>query len=350
VLSLDGSEGEGGGQVLRAALALSAGTGQPFEIKRIRERRPRPGLRPQHLAAVRAVSLACQAEVHGAFEGSPDLRFTPRQVQGGDYRLELGAAGPATLLLETVAPVLARAETSSTIAIEGGTHVPLSPSLEFVARHWSAAVSGLGIDVAVRLERAGFARKGGGELRARITPARRPGALYLEERGRLVSLHGVSGVGRLALDVAVRQRDAAQQRLWEARRLEAEWEVLDVPAASPGSFLYVEAVFEGGRGGFSFLGEKGVRPELLGDRAARRLLRFLGDEQGAVDGHLADQLVVPLALSGGGGRVTTTEVTGHLEAVAALAARFGVPARTWGRVGGPGGVEVERVDSLETAG
>jgi RNA 3'-terminal phosphate cyclase (ATP) len=153
-------------------------------------------------------------------------------------------------------------------------------------------------------------------------------------------LAGVSGAGRLKGDVARRQRDAAARSLWERRRLEAEWEVAEVNADSPGSFLYLEARFEKGRGAFAFLGQRGVSAESIGDRAARRLLRFLEDEDGAVDPHLADQLVVPLALAGGGGRVTTVEVTRHLETAVEVATRFGVRARVWGRLGGPGGLEV----------
>src|SRR5262249_51543659 len=126
------------------------------------------------------------------------------------------------------------------------------------------------------------------------------------------------------------------------RRLEAEWEVRDnVAAASPGSFLLLEAIFEQGRAAFGFLGERGLRAERLGDRAARHLLKFL-EAEGAVDPHLADQLAVPLALARGGGRVTTPEVTQHLETVAAVVSIFGVPARTWGRRGGPGGLDDDR--------
>jgi RNA 3'-terminal phosphate cyclase (ATP) len=115
---------------------------------------------------------------------------------------------------------------------------------------------------------------------------------------------------------------------------------LEVPASSKGCFLLLEAIFEEGRGAFGLIGERRVRAEALGDRAGRQLLKFLDSDDGAVDPHLADQLVVPLALAGGGGRVTTTEVTSHLETVAGIVSRFGIPARTWGRRGGAGGVEV----------
>jgi RNA 3'-terminal phosphate cyclase len=157
-----------------------------------------------------------------------------------------------------------------------------------------------------------------------------------------VGIRGTSGASRLTGDVARRQADAARELLWERRRLESTWDLVDVPASSPGSFLLLEAVFEESRAAFGFLGQRGVRAEVVGDRAARTLLKFLEGE-GAVDPHLADQLAVPLALSGGGGRVTTTEVTRHLETVAGVVSQFGIPARTWGRRGGPGGLEVERV-------
>jgi RNA 3'-terminal phosphate cyclase (ATP) len=140
--------------------------------------------------------------------------------------------------------------------------------------------------------------------------------------------------------VAERQRDGAQRTLWEERRMEVPVEVLDVSGASPGSFLLVEAVFETGRAAFGFLGQKGVRAEAIGERAARRLLKFLEDEEGAVDGHLADQLVLPMAIAGGGGSATTCEVSRHLETVVDVARSFGVEARVWGRRGGPGGFEV----------
>jgi RNA 3'-terminal phosphate cyclase (ATP) len=201
-------------------------------------------------------------------------------------------------------------------------------------------VERLGLRIAPRLERAGFYPRGGGAAGAEVQPwAGAAGPLVLEERGALVSVHGTAGQGRLKTDTAQLLRRSAEGRLWEARRIESAWDVLEVPAASPGSFLLLEAVFEQGRAAFGFVGQKGVRPEVLGDRAARTLLKFLEGE-GAVDPHLADQLAVPMALGGQGGRVTTTEVSLHLETVADVLSQFDFPARTWGRRGGPGGLEV----------
>jgi len=339
VLTIDGSRGEGGGQVLRTALALSTVTGQPFQIVKIRARRSVPGLRPQHLAAVRAATLVADAGTGGAFEGSPDLRFEPKSIAAGDYRFEIATAGAATLVLQTVLAPLATAGEGSRVEVTGGTHVKAAPSFEFLARNWAGTVARMGLQAGLRLTRAGFYPPGGGEVRASVSPWTRPAGLSLETRGALLEIRGVSGAGKVRGDVAQRQADATRDRLWEARRLESSWEVADVPAASPGTFLYVEALFEQSRAAFGFLGEKGLRAEALGDRAARMLLKFL-EGDAATDPHLADQLAVPLAIGGGGGRISTSEVTPHLVTVAEVVSLFGIPARTWGRVGGPGGIEV----------
>jgi RNA 3'-terminal phosphate cyclase (ATP) len=340
LLAIDGAQGEGGGQILRTALCLAAVRGQGFELTRIRAGRTRSGLRPQHLAAVRAAALACGARVGGAFEGSPDLRFEPGPVAAGEFRFEIATAGAATLVLQTVIPALATAAAGSRVSVTGGTHVPASPSFDYLARHWRAVVGELGLSARFELVCAGFYPPGGGEIAAGVEPWPRPAPLAWEERGALREVRGISGSARLRGDVAQRQRDAAQARLWEERRIEAAWDVAEVKGASPGSFLLLEAVFERSRAAFGFLGEKGLRAERLGDRAARQLLRFL-ESEGATDPHMADQLALPLAV-GGGGRVSTSEVTRHLETVASVLRLFGCSVRTWGRLGSPGGIEVER--------
>ena len=342
LITVDGSHGEGGGQIIRTALALSAATGQGFEINGIRSRRPQPGLRPQHLAAVRAATLACRAKVSGAFDGSQELRFEPGPVVAGEFDFEIATAGALTLVLQTVLLPLATAPGPSRIAITGGTHVPWSPSYHYLANHWAVVVRNLGLDLSFRLERAGFYPRGGGLAHAEVKPRVRPGSpLFIEERGQLVVVRGTSGAAHRRNQVAERQQKAVRARLWEARRLEVAWSVQAPPAASPGSYVLLEAVFEKTRAAFGFLGERGVPAETVGDRAARALLKFL-DGEGAVDPHLADQLVVPLALAGGG-RVTTSQVTAHLETVAEVVTLFGVPARISGRRGGPGAFEVGAV-------
>jgi len=330
-----------GGQVLRTALALSAGTGQAFEVAEIRSGGVRSGLDVHQVAAVRAAALACGARVRGAFEGSPDLLFEPGTVTSGEFRFEIATAGAATLVLQTVLVPLAKAGELSRVEVTGGTHVAGGPSFDYLARHWTAVLDRLGLRARLTLLRAGFQPKGGGELRAFVSGWEPRESLVLEERGALLEVRGLSIASRLKGAIAERQRDAAQERLWEQRRIEVHWEVASPPSASPGSFLLLEAIFESGRAAFGLVGERGVRAEILGDRAARRLLRFLEGE-GAVDPHLADQLAVPMALAQKGGLVTTDETTPHMEAVAATLSRFGIAARTWGRRGGPGGLEVGR--------
>jgi RNA 3'-terminal phosphate cyclase (ATP) len=343
LILVDGTQGEGGGQILRTALALSAGTGQAFRVERIRASRARPGLRPQHLAAVRAAAMSCAAEVHGAFDGSPDLRFSPREVAAGEFDFDIGSAGAATLVLQTIVPILAGADSRSRVEVVGGTHVPRAPTVHFLSRHWADVVGGLGLVVSVRLERAGFVPRGEGRVRAEVRPWNKGDEpLDLTRRGALMAVRGIAGAAHVRGEVARRAADAAHALLWEQRRLESDWQVEDVPASSPGAFLQVEAVFERGRAAFALLGQRGLRAEVLGERAARKLLRFLDDEEAAVDPWLADQLAVPFALSGGGGRLATSEVTAHLQTVAAVLRQFSIPARTWGRKGGPGGLEVAR--------
>ena len=290
---------------------------------------------------MRAASLVCDAKVGGAYDGSPDLRFEPGPLASGDFRFEIATAGAATLVLQTILAPLATTAATSRVEVTGGTHVPRSPSYDYLARHWAAAVARMGLSPRFQLVRAGFYPPGGGEMRAEVPPWPRPAGLVMDRRGALVAVRGTSGAGRVKGDVARRQAEAARTRLWEARRLESDWDVLEVPSASPGSFLLLEVVFEESRAAFSYLGERGLRAEVLGDRAARALLAFL-DGEGAVDAHLADQLAVPFAVGGGGGRVTTSAVTTHLETVASVLDAFGFHARVDGRLGGPGTFEVDK--------
>lgn len=336
LLALDGT---GGGQAVRTALALSALTGQGFEMTQIRAGKLRPGLRPEHLAVVRSTALVCGAKVGGVFEGSLDLRFEPSGIEPGDFRFEVEPAAPATAVLQTVMAPLSVAARESTVAVLGSTHPAGAPSLEYLASHWAALARRCGLRVEVSLRSAGFAPRGGGEIVGWVAPLVRPTSLVdLDRRGALREVRGVSGGSRLK-GVAERQRDAAGRAVWERRRLEMTWETVEVPAASRGSFLYIEAAFENGRGAWSLLGGGGVSPERLGERAAAELLSFL-DSEGAVDAAAADQLIVPLVAGGSGGRLRVARVSRHLETVVRMAQAFGVEARIDGALASPGVVEV----------
>jgi RNA 3'-terminal phosphate cyclase (ATP) len=339
-ISLDGGSGEGGGQILRTALALSIARGIPFEMTNIRARRPRPGLQPQHLAAVRAATLVSAARVHGASDGSKELRFEPAELSAGEFDIDITTAGSCSLVLQTVAAPLALAGSNSRVRVTGGTHVSNSPSFHFLAHHWAHAAARIGFRFEFTMGLAGFYPRGGGVVDAVISPAGELSALNLESRGQLLGISGYAGAGHIKDDIAGRLRAAATNRLWEARRVAVEWRDDGAFAsASPGSHLMLRAEFAEGAVAFAAVGEKGRSAELLGDRVARDLLVFLGGEQ-AVDPWLADQLAVPMALSGKGGRVTTSEVTPHLTTVAEVLSKFGYQAATFGRRGGPGGLEV----------
>jgi RNA 3'-terminal phosphate cyclase (ATP) len=341
LIRIEGAPGGTGGPILRASLALSAVTGQGFELVRIRADRPRTGLKPEHVDAVRAAALVCGARTGGVFDGSPDLRFEPERVAPGTYRFEAGGGGPVSLVLEAVAPILAAAPEASRVEASGATHVPGAPSAHFLARPFADVAARLGLALSVEVVRAGFRPRGGGEVRAVISPWTRSEDPRLDERGPFVALRGLSGAWRVKDAVAERMRDAALALLWKHRRLEASWEVVDLKAASPGSFLFLEAAFVQGRGAFGYLGDRSQEPEVLGERAARRALKFMEEEEGALDPWLAEALAVPMALAGGG-RLTTTAVTRQLEAVAAVCTRFGRRAQVFGRRGGPGGLEIDR--------
>ena len=340
LIRIDGAQHDGG-QVLRAALVLSAVTGQGFEVCAFRARRLRPGLQSSHLAVVRAVAMTCGARLHGAFEGSSELRFEPGALSSGDFEFDVAGGAAGTFVVQSALSVLARCAAQSHLRVRGATHLPRSPSFHYLARHWLSLAARAGVDARMSLGKASFVARAEGEMRAETRPARPAEAVALEHRGALVAIWGVCGAGGLKGDVAQRMRDAAAGLLWEERRLGSDWELLDLPAASAGTFAQMELVFERGQAAFPLLGERAVRAEVAGERLARRCLRFLEGEAG-VDRFAADQLVVPLAVGGAGGLVVTEAVTDHLIAVVAVARLFGFNARVWGARGACGGVEVTR--------
>ncbi len=341
LIELDGTV-HGGGQALRGALTLAGVTGQGFLLHKVRAGQAQPGLRPDQTAEVRAAAMCCEARVSGVFDGSPELRFEPSAPAAGEYHFELPGAASAPLVLQLVVPILAAAEGRSRVEIVGGTHVPHAPPHELVAGPWLAALARLGLRASASLGRVGFQPLGAGQIGAEVDGWTRPSALDLARRGGLRALRGVSADARIKGDVARRQRDSCARKLWEQRRLEVAWAGVDARAESPGSYLYLEAEFEHTRAAFVHLGQRGLSPESLGERIARRLLRFLDhDDAPAVDAHLAEQLVLPLALARGGGRITTPEVSARLEGACELVRLFGLRARVQGRRGGPGLVEVD---------
>jgi RNA 3'-terminal phosphate cyclase (ATP) len=339
LLEIEGLEEEDSGQELRAALVLAAVSGQGFRIAG-RDAGPsrRAGLRAEHLAAVRAVSMTCGARMAGAFEGSLDLRFEPGERTAGSFELTLEGGTSVVPVLQTLLVILGGVAAESQLLATGPTHLRGSPTYHFVERHWRPLIERLGLGTRLSLARAGFPSRGDGQIRASASAVAGGAPLMLEERGALLAVRGLAAAAHLG-DAAERLRDAAQALLWERRRLEVEWDAPHLSADSPGLVAQLELVFERGRAAFGALGERRVRPEVAGERLARSCLRFL-DGDAAVDRHVADQLLVAMVASGKGGRLSVESVTPHLLRVARMASAFGFAVEVEGGPGSPGRLRV----------
>lgn len=305
-LELDGAIG--GGQVLRSSLSLSMLSGRPFHINSIRAKRSRPGLLRQHLTAVQAAAQICSAEVQGAELGSQRLSFRPGAIRGGDYRFSIGSAGSCTLVLQTLLPALLRADAPSSLQISGGTHNPLAPPVDFIQQAWLPLLRRMGARVEMQLLRHGFVPAGGGEIAMQIAPAQlqplhlhEPGAL-LQQRARTL-LSGVPG------HVGERELARVSRRLkWPQEQLQFVWLDQD---QGPGNALLLEFACTQVTEVFCAFGLPGVRAEQVADRAIDQAREWL-HSGAAVAEHLADQLLLPLAMAGGGS-FTTPRMTEHLE-------------------------------------
>ena len=346
MIEIDGSLGEGGGQVLRSSLSLSVLTGQHVHLTAVRAGRPKPGLQPQHLAAVRAAAAISGAEVEGAALGSQVLTFSPGPVRAGDYRFDIGTAGSTSLVLQTVFLPLALASShlkaeaaptppasrawepelpgnkTSEITLIGGTHVPWSPCFHYLDLHWLPLLRRLGIDADLALLLAGFYPQGNGQVRATIRPVSRIEPLRLPERGALRRIRGISAAANLDMAIAERQRDRALERL-RSKHKGVEIELLDLPARTKGTFLLLLAEFKHSTACTVGLGALGKRAEQVADEACLWLEKFLAGT-GAVDEYLADQLLLPLAFADGESRFRTAHVTEHLRTNAEVIRAFGV--------------------------
>ena len=322
MLTIDGSFGEGGGQILRSSLTLSLVTGTPFEIERIRAGRKRPGLMPQHLRAVAAAATISGAAVEGAEAGSQWLRFRPGPVRPGRYHFRIGTAGSTALVLQTIYLPLALAGARSLVEVAGGTHVPFSPTFDYLERHWAWALERMGLSVQLSLERAGFYPKGGGLIRAVIPPGRgrpiRP--VNCTYRGRLVEVTGSSMVANLPESVGERQRRRVTHRLGGAGLAHAI-DLVQPPARGKCTAVTLLARFAHAQSCHTALGERGKPAERVADEALDQFFAHL--QTGAcLDRYLADQVLLPLALAEGPSAFTTSKVTEHLKTNAEVVRRF----------------------------
>lgn len=294
MLHIDGSQGEGGGQVLRTSLSLAALTGTSIHIENIRAGRARPGLLRQHLTAVRAAAEVCGAELEGAELRSRELRFQPRAARAGDYRFAVGTAGSACLVCQTVLPILLFARGTSTVSFEGGTHNPNAPPYDFLEFVYFPALRRFGIQLQARLARVGFYPAGGGSFTVRLDGAPKLRALTLVEREPEPKLAAWAISSRLVAHVAERELAVVREGLALERHV-CRAEVVD--AAGPGNVLCILAESATPELVTAF-GEPGKRAELVAEEALQQAREFLAGDV-PVGVHLADQLLLPLALAGG---------------------------------------------------
>ena len=312
MIRLDGSQGEGGGQILRSALTLSLLTGQAFRMEKIRANRDKPGLRPQHLTAVDAAASLCGAVVSGLSVGSREIVFRPEPYEPEDVTIDIGTAGSTALVLHTLLlPIALRATKPIRVVLVGGTFNDRAPSFPFLENTWRTHLKTLGLPVVLAMPQAGFYPQGGGRLEAWIEPSR-PRALNLPDRGALKSIWGEAGVLNLPKGIiAERMRDQALERLSE-RGLQAEITLKEWKGRGRGAAFSLTAETEHAPPAtFVGLGARGKPSEQVANDAVDELLAYL-DHPGAVDPHSADQLLLPLALADGPGSYSVTEITEHL--------------------------------------
>jgi RNA 3'-terminal phosphate cyclase (ATP) len=317
-ITIDGSQGEGGGQVLRSSLALSLVTGRPFVIEKIRAGRKKPGLLRQHLTAVLAAAEVGAAEVEGAVLGSRRVVFRPNQVRSGDYAFRVGTAGSATLVLQTVLPAILLAEGESNLTLEGGTHNPMAPPVDFLEKAYLPLVNRLGPLVDVQLVRPGFYPAGGGEFTVRVQPTKQLGRLELVDRGQIVARRVRAMVANLPRHIAEREcRTIAQETGWG----EVLFTIDEVKGSrGPGNAVMIELEAEHITEVFTAFGQLGVRAEAVATEALCQAEEYLAAGV-PVGNHLADQLMLPLGIGvylGSGGGVFRTmklslHATTHLE-------------------------------------
>ena len=339
LLELDGSFGEGGGQILRTSLALALLTGRGFHLRNVRAGRSKPGLQPQHLQSVRAAAAIGTAQTRGAAQGSSDLVFEPGPVSPGKYRFDIGTAGATGLVLHTVyLPLALRGGAPSEITLVGGTHVRTSPSFHFLDITWRRYLAACGLKLSLKLVRPGFYPRGGGIVEVSIQPAGRLHGLTLGDRGP-VEATGFSAVAGLPEAIARRQARRARVRLEQyglsVELREESWD------GGPCTAIAVELNTKPVPTLFCAVGERGKPAERVADDVVDEVIAYLEAGPALVDAHSADQLVLPLALAEGPSEYRVVQVTRHLTTNIAVIRRFlDREILCDGEEGGPGVVRV----------
>lgn len=351
MIDIDGSQGEGGGQVLRTSLALSMLTGKPIRLVNVRAGRRNPGLAPQHLACVLAAQEICDAAVEGAAIESTRLLFEPRRAATARrYVFDVsrmagrGSAGAVTLLLQAVLLPLALADGSSELVLRGGTHVDWSPPVHYVRWVLLPILSRMGLAATIEHVKWGWYPQGGGEARVVIEGGAKLCGIELLERGEIIGLEGLAVASNLPAHIPQRIAGRANNLL-RAAGLPALVEPRRTGGASPrtrgpGAGLFLGLIYTNARAGFSALGQIGKPSEEVADEATQALIAY--HRQSAVlDPHLPDQLLPALAVAGGASALSTQVITRHtLTNIAVIRHFIDRPITVEGIEGQPGILEV----------
>lgn len=297
MIAIDGSEGEGGGQILRTTLALSLITGQPIRMEKIRAGRKKPGLLNQHLTAVNAAKTISSADVNGAELGSQTLEFQPGSVTPGNYRFAVGTAGSATLVLQTILPPLLQASGPSSLTLEGGTHNPAAPPFDFLDRCFVPVIERMGPRINLELHRSGFFPAGGGSFLAQIEPVQHLRPIEIFHRGSIQRRRARAMISKLSPQIAERELSVARRILeWETSECVVE---SATTSPGPGNVFLLELEAEHAMAVFTGFGERGLTAEDVARRTVVAAKSWLAADV-PVDEHLADQLLLPMALAGTG--------------------------------------------------
>ncbi|MBW4593183.1 MAG: RNA 3'-phosphate cyclase [Brasilonema angustatum HA4187-MV1] len=329
MIHIDGSYGEGGGQILRTSLSLAAITGDSIQIENIRAGRSKPGLAAQHLTSVRAAAAICNAKVRGDALGSMTLEFIPgNSVQAGSYTFDVsearegGSAGAVTLVLQTILLPLVLATGDSQVTLKGGTHVSHSPSVNYIQQVYLPTLQRMGVQVEVKLNAWGWYPQGGGEVELLVSGGSKLGGINLVERGDLQQVRGLAVVTELPSHIPQRIASRAENVLREAQ-LKPAVQPLRAKGVAPGAGLFLTAEYENSLAGFGALGRLGLPAEKVANMACEELLEF--HQTGApVDEHLGDQLLLPAALASTGSEYRVAKVSQHLTTNAWVIEKFGL--------------------------